>query len=40
MTKKEKEILNRIIDEIQASDDQIDQLVYLYEEVKRMLGRY
>lgn len=37
MTTKERELLFSICKDIRESDDQIDQLTRLYEEVKRMI---
>lgn len=37
MTKREKEILAEIVNEIQESDDKIDVLERLYIEVKRLV---
>lgn len=37
MTQSEKEILINCINDIRNSDDQIEPLVRLYEEVKRLL---
>jgi hypothetical protein len=38
MTKREKEILSSIIDDIDNSDDKIDPLERLYLSVKEMLA--
>lgn len=38
MTKREKEILSSIIHDIDNSDDKIDPLERLYNEVKNMLN--
>lgn len=40
MTKREREILSSIVNEIRESDDEIDLLVRLYNEVKKMLKIY
>lgn len=37
MTKKEREILTSIIDDIRRSDDEIDGFTRLYETVKKMI---
>ena len=37
MTKREKEILSSIVNDIRKSDDKIDQLERLYSAVKNML---
>lgn len=38
MTKKEKETLRSIVDDIVNSDEQTDGLVRLYKEVKEMIN--
>lgn len=38
MTKKEKEHITELIDNVVDHEGDIDQIVYLYEEIKRMVN--